>query len=739
MHFCLFFVFFKPEPVDIKYLKEIGYKVKAPLKYDSYTISDEWAFIGPEDYISTGQTFSGRAAYILLGKDRILYVATAQGGVWKSEDNGANWSVLTDGLSSLSSGALCFSPFDSSIIYYGTGEMHFSGDCYFGDGLFRTDDEGQTWHKVAAKERVGAYISHVFVSSLDSNTIFISSDRGFLKSNDNGKTWNEILKFSWATDMAVMNDTVFVALHSNGIYRSVDNGETFTKLSGLPNSGFARINFAFSSDHSVIYASFVANDGSLYGIYKSIDNGDNWQKLENVPNYLASQGWYDNCIAVDPTNPDICYAGGVYPYRSGYYGLVKTEDGGNTWNDVTVGVNGVALHPDQHFLAINSSGVVYVANDGGIWRSEDRGATWINMNKGLATLQFYSIDVYSETPSTVMGGTQDNGTLYTTGELEWKMVSGGDGGGCAFETGSLVSYTSYINLNPLWKFVGWNYYGEVTGPWDSDRTIWTYNPVEASPNEKKHIYVATHRVWETKDGGTNWYNISEDLTGNAGSILSLSIAKDNPQIILTGSSNGYIYITENNGASWKRVYKAANEISGIAVSPDATDIIVSNKSSSGERVIYSKDKGETWEDITGNFPEDLRVLTLTCAFFETGFKIFLGTDYGVYFSSDTGKTYSYYGNLPRLAIYKLKYHSASKTLTAATHGRGMWQIDVDDFSSIVERAYSLRYFTNREVIVYSATGERLYIGRYRNHMFSSGIYYIKEVSTNRIYKYIIIR
>jgi photosystem II stability/assembly factor-like uncharacterized protein len=327
-----------------------------------------WAFLGPQpilnEYWSGDDDASGRISAIIVHPSNpdLLYLAGVQGGVWKSTDNGVNWSPISDQLSSIASGALTFDPFNPDIIYYGTGEQHYSGDSFYGDGMFKTTDAGVTWSKIALTSDVGSYIARTLVKPTDSNIIHVASDLGYIRSRDGGTTWNIELNPNHCNDIVISPgapSTIFAGIRNDGIHKTTDDGANWTKMTnGLPVAGFRRINLAISfSDSNVVYASFVSTDGSLYGMYKTTDGGSSWFDLPNTPNYLRNQGWYDNCVIVDPTDANICYAGGVFPYGPGDYGMIKTTDGGNNWVDITIAIDGRQLHPDQHILARQTEGI----------------------------------------------------------------------------------------------------------------------------------------------------------------------------------------------------------------------------------------------------------------------------------------------------------------------------------------------------------------------------------------------
>lgn len=657
-----------------------------PVVKTSSDNSQTWIFLGPQpimnEYWSGNADASGRLSSIIVHPTdpNLIYLAAAQGGVWKSTDGGVTWTPLTDYLSSLASGNLVFDPLNADIIYYGTGEQHFSGDSFYGDGLFKTTDAGATWFKIASKDTVGSYIAKVLLKPTNPNIIHLASDRGYVRSTDGGTTWTVRLSTNWCTDLALSPSapaTVFAAIHSDGIYKSTDDGSSWTKLTnGLPSGGFGRINMAISlNDTNVIYASFIANSGALYGMYKTTNAGNSWFNLPNTPNYVGYQGWYDNCVIIHPTNPNICYAGGVFPYGSGYYGLIKTTDGGNSWVDVTIGSNG-QLHPDQHCLAFGPDNTLWVGNDGGIWKTADGGQTWINCNHTLGVTQFYTLAIHPTNSNFLLGGNQDNGSEWYTGSLGWPQVFAGDGGPVAIEWDSPnIFYTTYVHMTYLYKYDNGVWLGDVTGPWSGDRASWCNGPLVIDPNQIDALLAGTYRVFRTTNSGNSWAQISGDLTNGTGHLRALAVSTAGSNTIYSGSSDGRVYVT-TDGSTWNPRY------SGLPVAPipdivtDPTNwqtaYICIDQSTDG-RVYKTTDAGISWSDITGDLSTGLRAMSMTADFSLNPPTLYLGTDYGVYYSTNSGSNWSRYGStLPNVAIYEIGCDTANGLLVASTHGRGMW-------------------------------------------------------------------
>lgn len=650
-----------------------------------------WTNIGPmpveNEYWSGYADASGRISAVLLDPSHPgwMYIAGAQGGVWKSYDGGANWTPLTDHLSSLSSGDLAYVPYAPDILYYGTGELHYASTCCYGDGLFKSYDGGDSWIKIAEKATVGSYITRIIVKPTDHKIVHLAGDLGYLRSTDDAASWNVVLGIDHCNDLALSGAApavVFAAIRANGIYKSTDDGASWSQCTGgLPASGFGRINIAISqSDASVLYASFVSSStGGLLGMYRTGDAGSTWVHLVNTPNYLHGQGWYDNCVIVDQGDPLVCFAGGVFPFSEGQYGMIKTVDGGDSWTDITIGAVSGQIHPDQHSLAIGADGALWVGCDGGLWKTTDRGDTWINLNHNLGLTQFYTVGLHPTDPDFLLGGTQDQGSVRFDGDLGWPQVIGGDGGPCAVEWDSPnIYYTTYVLMDPIFKWDNGVYVGDATGPWGGtgERASWCNGPLVVDRSRANTLLAGTYRIWRTNDSGGSWTPISGDLTGGSGHLRSIAVASGASDTIYAGSSNGLVHVT-TDAASWslRNSGLPSSPVPDIVLNPsDWREAYLCIYQSTGGRVYHTTDAGVIWTDITGDLPGGLRGMSLAVDFDTAPPRIFLGTDYGVYSSVDGGVTWIEDSTgLPSMEIYDLGLDAVNGLLVAATHGRGMYR------------------------------------------------------------------
>ncbi|HJW21292.1 MAG TPA: hypothetical protein VJ506_02570 [Candidatus Limnocylindrales bacterium] len=463
------------------------------------TFSGAWTALGPNPIVqvtrSGGGSFaamSGRiGALAIRPSNGQLILGAAQGGIWLYDPGTGTWAPKTDDLPSLSTGALAIAPSNDAIVYAGTGEGALSGDSYFGNGIMKSTDGGQTWSHVSGDYFESVSIARLVVDPTNPDHLYaavlrgrggahrtspaLHSKFGVWESKDGAQTWNLIFEQKstlGATDLEMDPQaplTLFASFWGDKIYKSTDGGAHWAAaMNGLPNSPYyasASTRFSISLSHpsggsAVLYAGFDWYDsGATYHpsrVFKSTDLGANWTLLpagsspDSVQDYCGSQCFYDNVIEADPTNPDVVFAAGQFDYGIGSGGIFRSDDGGQTWKNL-----GWNQHPDFHALAFNPANTadVVIGSDGGVWYSTDRGGrpnasdplsavTWQDLNgtvdpntagvlhrTGLAISQFTSIGTVPQVPGRFWGGTQDNGTLRkSTGSASWFDVAGGDGG-----------------------------------------------------------------------------------------------------------------------------------------------------------------------------------------------------------------------------------------------------------------------------------------------------------------------
>ncbi|MBK9250330.1 MAG: hypothetical protein IPM69_20030 [Ignavibacteria bacterium] len=388
-----------------------------------------WRQAGPE-------AVGGRTRSIVHHptKDDLLYVGTANGGVWKSTDGGGRWVPIMDFENSISVGALAIDNSNPEVLFAGTGEYASGHYGYSGAGIFKSTDAGISWKSVGLAN-VGGF-SKMYVHPQNSELVFagaVSSNAGVYKSSNGGASWRRTLSNGNVSDITI-NPTdqtnILVAVSNVGIFRSTDGGETWGTKVKLPVTSIGRISLQMApSDPNTVYA-LVDRQGTSGSVIRSKDNGITWQLMFTDANIFSfqgnsSQGGYDNFITVHPTNPKIVLIGGVNLFRSDDEGV-----DGHSWGYF------MSVHPDMHCGFFNPihPNVLYVGCDGGMNRSDDAGETWSVINSGLAVTQFHGNFAMDQTkPKVMYGGTQDNGTISNSSN-RWGEYLGGDGGFAALDS-----------------------------------------------------------------------------------------------------------------------------------------------------------------------------------------------------------------------------------------------------------------------------------------------------------------
>ncbi|HEX3867581.1 MAG TPA: hypothetical protein VHV78_12550, partial [Gemmatimonadaceae bacterium] len=631
-----------------------------------------------------------------------IYIGAAQGGVWKTANGGASWTSLTDGQCSLAMGAVAIDPVNPQIVYAGTGEQNFSADSYYGCGVLRSSDGGTTWTQLGASTfdspSGGATISRLLIDrptagSTATTLILAATNAGMYRSTNSGSTWTSVLA-GVVTDLIVdpsTPSTMYSAVGSavggttNGIYKSVNSGASWTRLGGgLPVSNVGRINLTVApSSPQTLYASVqdgevpeLSSFGTLLGIWASSDGGATWAKTAAATASCGAspnaQCWYDMTIAVDPLVSTTVYFGGVQLYKS--------IDGGATFAALPI------PHTDQHALVVlpTSPATVYVGNDGGVFKSIDAGATLTSLNTNLSLTQFYggaSIDPSSAT--TLFGGTQDNGTLLWGGAASWPEVLGSDGGFTAIDpTNPATAYAETqwaqgsSSSGPRRRdVVGGQFITRNNGIVVSDRAEFIA-PLVMDIFRPRILYFGTYRLYRTANHGDSWTPISGDLSRLGGNINAIRPASSDSNTIYVGTSDGDVQFTHDLGATWTvAAGLPIAAVSDVAVDPhDARSAYVAYHGFVASKVLKTSDGGATWTDLTLNLP-NIPVLSIVL---EPGSRdLDVGTDLGVFtLRNGTTSWVPLMNGLPNVAVYDLIFDITRSRLIAATHGRGMFSLDV---------------------------------------------------------------
>jgi hypothetical protein len=660
--------------------------------FGSTTATITWQSVNPTGlfYQVTGANhISGRTNSIAFHPTDPLtfYIASAGGGVWKTTDGGTTFHVLTDNLSSLACGSVAVDPVNPSVVYLGTGELNFSLDSYYGDGVFKSTDAGASWTKIATAAAVGSYISEIAIDPGNTNNLFLSGSSGVFKSTNAGATWTNTSSGTNANCIIVnplSSQTLYTttgAYTADIIKKSTNGGTTWVPITaGLP-SPLGRTQLALApGDTSRIYASIAsAVNFQLLGLYMSTDGGASWTSQSTAPNYLGGQGWYDNAITVKPSSPLTVIVGGLDIYSS--------TTGGSSLAQRTNWATGSSVnfsHADIHFLGYNGS-VLYCGSDGGVYKSTNDGVSWTDLNATLSTLQYQSADYDPTNLLKLYGGTQDNNKeLSTDGGVSWNQITTGDGGYTVVDpVHTNFIYGQYVQGSLQRSANSGTSYTEIR-PSTSTGGLF-YNPYAMAPGNDSVVVYGQSDLWkttrvQTASSTVGWTQIATTAVVG-GNVASIGISATNTGKIYAGTSNGRILATPDNGVTW-RTTTSFPYVTGLAVDITNDNVCYASFSGfTGTHVVKTTDGGTTWGSVTGNFP-NIPVLSIALRT-STPRTLFLGTDLGVYKSTDDGVSWVSFNNgLPTLAVFDLKYKEGTQILLAATHGRGCWTFDYGGFLPI---------------------------------------------------------
>ena len=423
---------FSSEEAFIKSIEKARKKIlKIPKRR---TLGLDWSELGPNN-------IGGRTRAILIDNENpnLIFAGGVAGGLWYSNDAGLTWNQTYPGDLAEILTVNCIVQDELGYIYYGTGEGVFNGyneeasgkrtSGYRGRGIFRSVEPHGTTFMHLESSWTGKETKTVAVNSMTSDglgNIYAGAKGKLYRTTNRGEVWSEVNTTSDLQTIsgnvydvkALSNGSVIMAM-GNDYYLSLD-GEaySFTKISNpsgvlTPTTGRSVIAVA-PSNENIIYISRCNSYGSFDGLFKSTDKGQNWKKIIGGGSDLfkpftggTTQGFYDQCLAVFPDNPNKILLGGIELY--------EWEEGKN-WKKMSRWYAGWGdhdyIHADIHTFAFhpNNPDIYYIGTDGGVFVTKDRGEIYQRLNRGFNVTQFWSVAFGRD--GVVLGGTQDNSNIY---------------------------------------------------------------------------------------------------------------------------------------------------------------------------------------------------------------------------------------------------------------------------------------------------------------------------------------
>lgn len=718
----------------------------------SKNVSDQWTSLGPKginmssSFVNYWGEVSGRVRGLAVHPTNpdIVYIGAAAGGIWKTTNGGSSWTDLSSGFERLTFGAICIDPNNGDVVYAGTGEGRWgwNDNTYEGDGLYKTTNGGTTWTKITNGIGTQTQFCDITVSPHNSNHLLAAlgsgnwnngfpNNEGVWRSTDAGSTWTRVINVDDAFDVAFhpSNSSFAYAASGNqsasgGFYKSTDGGATWTQSnSGLPStSTIGRIQFDLApSSPSTIYSVIYNYDASFSSrntaAFKSTDGGANWVQISSGVNIAGSydgtnaddQGYYDLCLAVHPTDPNTVYLGNVemsrttdgstlslYRNPSGYYGGTRAWD---CW-----------VHVDIHNIkfAPSNGNIVYLGCDGGVYKSTDAGASWQSVNNSINTIQFYRVASHPTNSSILFGGSQDNGNFRTTdkGSTAWVFKTTGDGMEC------FVDYNdpNYVFMSTQNGWLnrstdgGANFSTVLSNV--STNTAWTA-PYWQHPTDYNKVYAAVSRqLYRSTDRGANWSSFSTITSTNRITSVTQSSVNTNNMMAVESyyTTSPKVWKSTDEGATWTEItsnlgFTGTNIQRVISHPTDANTFYLTRASYSSGQIYRTTDFGVNWSNISGNLPQ----VTATDLFVDPANTdhLYAANDFGVYWSSNGGTSWTKLSNgMPFVPIHDFSFYNYSgvRYLRAASHGRGVYELQIDSPLPVELESFNATLHANRVLL-----------------------------------------
>ena len=700
-------------------------------------------FLSQIQYRCIGPTRGGRVVAVAADPKHqsVFYFGAVAGGVWKSDDAGQYWENVTDGfLTTASIGALAVAPSDGNVVYAGTGETTIRIDVTHGDGVYKSTDAGVTWRHIGLPE--SRHIGEIRVHPEDPDLVYVAAlghaskdnpERGLYRSKDGGENWELVLHVSeraGAVDVSLdpnnpriifatiwQTRRTFWSIDSggpdSGLWRSRDGGDSWEDIShnpGMPDGTLGKIGVAVSPARSGRVFAMVEAEFRKRGLYRSDDIGETWEKVSSKPD-LGWRPWYYEHVIAHPTDADEVFVMNMKAWRS--------IDGGKTFEEFHT------PHGDNHALWIDPANPnrMIGCDDGGAWVSFNAGESWSTIYNQL-TAQFYHVATDDQFPYVVYGSQQDNSSIAVPSRTGLGAINWADcyAPGTA-ESGyvapkpddSNIVYVGAIGSSPgggesMQRYDHRTKQVQLVNVWPEAyhdgntaevRFQWTY-PIVFSPHDSGVLYTAGNKVFRTIDEGHSWETISPDLTyadpdtmGVSGpltmdtagaemyaTIFSLMVSAHQQGVLVTGSDDGLVHVSRNDGADWVNVtppdLPKFSQVTMIAESPHTpgTIYMTAARHKTGDYAPYvykSDDLGTTWSRIDTSLPQNEFCRVIREDPNRQGL-LYLGTELGIHVSFDDGANWqSLQCNLPVTPIYD--FVVKDNDLVVATHGRSFWILD----------------------------------------------------------------
>ena len=618
----------------------------------------------------------------------IWYAGTPAGGIWKSTNAGDSWTNLFDDFLQIGVSSIAIDPNNTDIIYIATGDDDASDS--YSIGVYKSLDGGQSWTGtgLSIENTVdfpnwgnNRLLSNLIIDPTNSDIVWAAGSFGVWKSEDAGDTWSLKLNANVGDLKMKPGDpntlyTASAAFRAGNFYRTTD-GDTFTEIQDILPESSSRIILAVSPDNpEAVYVLSAADGGDreFQGFYKSTDSGLTFEESPNTENIMESnQAWFDLALAVDPTDEDKIYMGCL-----NFWASLNSGDSWSKRNEWFI-LNDAYTHADIHTIEI-VDGKIFACTDGGLYVSEDGGATFTDKTSNMAITQFYRMSIGKNDISRIVGGTQDNAGIVLN-EGAWANYTSGDGMDYEVDPNNSDLIFGFVQFGST-LFISTNGGQSAGGIGTGQSGNWITPLAIGSDGE---VYAGYDSAVYRLDGNSlvKWSN---DF--GSGNIDDIEVDPSNPDIIYAAEAD-FLFRSEDGGENFTTFNRFPGLISDIAIDQDdgstvyvTTSLRVgSNQSSQGNagqrgvfKVNVNPDGSAGPEiDITGNLDTDQAFFSIIHQGRHSLNPIYVGTNLGVFRLDDSLTEWEdYFSGLPSTAYSDLEISLDEELIVASTYGRGIW-------------------------------------------------------------------
>ena len=655
-----------------------------------------------------------------------LYSPNNERGVYKSIDGGETWTHTLFVNPNAGAVDLIIDPDDPQKLFAATWQRERRSwnfvEAGEGSGIYRSEDGGENWTLMTTQESAfptGEGVGRIglAMTKKDGKNILLASldnyNRRPTEEKDKKKelTKDDLRTMDAATFAKLDEKDLSAFLKENRFPKKYDSETVFKMVKKGKIQPLALVEYLEDANSLLFDTPVIGAE-----VYRSNDEGKSWKKTHEgyLDDLFYSYGYYFGQIRVSPHNPEKIYILGVPVLRS--------DDGGATF----VSINGDNVHVDHHALWLSPlrDEHIILGNDGGVNISYDDGAHWVKCNTP-AVGQFYTVAVDNAEPYNIYGGLQDNGVWmgpstykastywHNSGHYPYTSINGGDGMQVAIDlrnnttvyTGSQFGFYYRLDLAKEERDF-------ITPKPDlgENKLRWNWQtPIHLSVHNQDILYMGSNKLHRSLKQGKDFKTISEDLTKGGrkgdvayGTLTSIHESSMRFGLIYTGSDDGLIHVSKDGGITWEKITEGLPGNLWVSrVQASAYEEGTVYASLNGYRwddfnayVYRSTDFGKTWTPIATDLPaEPVNVIKEDPVNENI---IYIGTDHGIYVSLNKGATTMRMGaELPAVPVHDLVIHPREKELILATHGRSFYVADIAPLQELDEEvlAASLKVFS----------------------------------------------